>query len=131
MTGPANSAALTYPSAPPLELPLEELLARVGGERELLMTLVEIQKSESPRALEDIRGFLHAGDGARLERAAHRLVGSLIVFGADEAADAARSLERLGREGRLAEAQAEFTRLTVEVQRLLAALDRIVDPTRT
>jgi HPt (histidine-containing phosphotransfer) domain-containing protein len=130
MTGPASPAAPTFP-VPPLELPLGELLARLGGERELLVTLAEIQKAESPRALQEIEGFLHAGDAQRLERAAHRLVGSLIVFGADEAAEAARSLERLSRERHLADAPRQFARLSFEIQRVLAALDRVLYPTRS
>jgi hypothetical protein len=52
------------------------------------------------------------------------------VFGADEAADAARSVERLGRDGRLPEARVAFPRLAFELQRLLAALDRVLAPTR-
>jgi len=123
-----SSKGLAVPQAPSqaVELPLDELLERVGGDRRLLATLVEIQKLESPRALREIRQVLLGGDAVRLERAAHRLAGSLVVFGAAEATDAARLLERLGREGRIGDARQHLPTLELEVQRVLAALERLL-----
>jgi HPt (histidine-containing phosphotransfer) domain-containing protein len=90
-----------------------------------------MQTAETPRALKEIRELLDGGDAASVEHAAHRLVGSLIVFGADDAVIAARSLEQCSREGRLAEARTELPRLEYELQRFLAALDRVLQTPHT
>lgn len=126
MTGAESSAAHSV-VRPPLELPLDELLERVGGDRELLATLAEMQKAETPRAMEEIRAFADNGDAEGLERSAHRLVGSLVIFAATEAVEAARALEHLARSRNLANADRQVAALEIEVQRVQAALDRIID----
>jgi HPt (histidine-containing phosphotransfer) domain-containing protein len=130
MTGSDSPAAHAL-QTPPLELPLHELLERLGGEHELLVTLAQMQVAEAPRSLQEIRTYLESGDASAVERAAHRLVGSLIVFGADEAVAAARAVEHFGREGNVAEARERFPRLEFEVQRVTAALDRVAHTSQT
>ena len=130
MTGAESSAAYSV-VIPPLDLPLDDLLERVGGDRELLATLAEMQKGETPRAMQEIRAFADSGDAEGLERAAHRLVGSLVVFSATEAVEAARALEHLARDRNLAGADRHVAALAIEVQRFQAALDRILDTPRS
>lgn len=107
---------------PPLELAVDDILARVGGQRELLATLAGLQSNESRRAVREIAAFLSEGDTAHVERVAHRLVGSLLIFGADAAVAAARQLEREARDGQLAGAREWLARLSLELERLDAAL---------
>ena len=127
----SNSSAAPTLHTPPLELPLDDLLERLGGEQEMLQTLAQMQLEESPRALEEIRGLLNGSDAQQVERAAHKLVGSLLVFGADEAVAAARSVEHSGRDGKLADARGQFPQLEREVHRVIAALDRVVNTSHT
>ena len=107
MTGAETSAAHSKDPRP-LDLPLDDLLERVGGDRELLTTLAELQKAEAPGALQEIRQFVERADAEGLERATHRLVGSLVVFSATEAVEAARTLEHLARSRTLVDADRQF-----------------------
>jgi len=100
------------------------VVSRVGGDRALLAKLIDMFRDESPRALREIREAVEHQDGARLERAAHKLRGSLITFGADLAAQAALALETSAREGRLGGLAPHADKLEREIQRLIAAFDQ-------
>jgi HPt (histidine-containing phosphotransfer) domain-containing protein len=128
--GAHRSAAHTLHESP-LELPLDELLERLGGEQEMLLTLAQMLVDEAPRALTEMREWLDRGDGGQLERTAHRLVGTLLAFGAEDAVAVARSVELLGRDRKLADARGLFPQLQREVQRVVAALDRVIRTSRT
>jgi HPt (histidine-containing phosphotransfer) domain-containing protein len=58
-----------------------------------------------------------------VNRTAHRLKGSILTFGAEHAATLALSLEEAGRNGALANAQADLARLAQAVARLRTALE--------
>jgi HPt (histidine-containing phosphotransfer) domain-containing protein len=107
------------------------LLERVGGDRELLATLAELQQAEAPGVLQEMRHLLESADAEGLEKAAHRFVGSLVVFSATEAVEATRVLEQLARQQALGGAGRQFAVLEHEVQRLVAALDRILETLRS
>jgi two-component system, sensor histidine kinase and response regulator len=102
----------------------DDVLARVSGDRQLLAELVEVFTQETPRALLEIRRSVDNNDPSRLERAAHRLRGSIMAFGADLAAQAALALEALGRGGVLTGAEGHVMNLEREVHRLIHALGR-------
>jgi HPt (histidine-containing phosphotransfer) domain-containing protein len=125
MTGAEASAS--HSEHRPVNLPFDELLERVGGDRELLATLVELQRADAPGALQEMRQFIETADAEGLERAAHRFVGSLVVFSATAAVEAARALEHLARSRSWLGADRQFAALEIEVQRLITALDRILD----
>jgi len=86
-------------------------LARVDGDRELLAELVQIVRAESPRVLSEIRRCVDAGDPAGLERAAHRLRGSIGVFGARSVLQAALELETMARNQMLMDAAPKLAEL--------------------
>jgi hypothetical protein len=52
-----------------------QVLARVGGDRELLAEISKLFVEDAPRHLERIRAALDARDGDALRRAAHGLQG--------------------------------------------------------
>jgi two-component system, sensor histidine kinase and response regulator len=79
-------------------------LARVGGDLELLKEIAALFLDEYPRALDDMRKALAAGDAKLLENAAHGLKGSVANFCAPAAEDAAFQLEKLGRAQKLDQA---------------------------
>jgi HPt (histidine-containing phosphotransfer) domain-containing protein len=130
MTG-ADASAAHSAIRGPVNLSFDELLERVGGDRELLATLAELQMAEAPGALQEIRRFADSGDAEGLERAAHRLVGSLVVFSATEAVEAARALEVLARTRTWAGADRRLADLETEVQRLMRALDAMLETLRS
>jgi HPt (histidine-containing phosphotransfer) domain-containing protein len=100
-----------------------EVLARVGGDRELLAEISRLFVDDAPRHLEKIRQALTAQDGEALRRAAHGLKGAAANFDAEGVVDAARELEEVGRAGTFdAAADAAWTTLSLETDRLISVL---------
>ncbi len=65
-----------------LELDEAEILARLGGDRPLLAELCELSLAEMPRMIEPLAEAVRIGDANAVHRSAHRLKGSLSLFGA-------------------------------------------------
>ena len=110
------------PSTPITGLPIdrEDVLARVEGDRDLLVELVEIFRAEYPRILSSLRRAIASGDAKGVQEAAHALKGTVGNFGAHAAAEAARALEVMGEQDALAGAAAGVERL----EGALAGLER-------
>ena len=109
--------------APLAAFDVEALLAQVEGDRELLTELVDLFILESPAALAEIRRSVEAADAPAVERAAHKLRGSVRNFGGHAAGEAALRLETLGRKGDLGGAGACVSSLEREVHRLVAEMN--------
>jgi signal transduction histidine kinase/DNA-binding response OmpR family regulator len=111
-------------SAPQVEaatIPLE-VLARVGGDRELLAEISRLFVDDAPVHLQKIRQALDASDGEALRRAAHGLKGAAANFDATAVVSAARELEEIGRTGRFDTAEALWQSLSTETDRLVVVL---------
>ncbi len=100
------------------------VLARVGGDRDLLAEISRLFVQDAPRHLERIRQALDARDGESLQRAAHGLKGAAANFDAEGVVSAARALEDIGRTG-------EFDADDAAWRSLTAATDRLVNVLRT
>jgi len=74
-----------------------QVLARVGGDRELLAESSRLFVDDAPRHLDRIRLALDQRDGEALRRAAHGLKGAAANFDAEGVVAAARTLEDIGR----------------------------------
>ena len=74
-----------------------QVLARVGGDRELLAEISRLFVDDAPRHLDRIRQALDVRDGEALRRAAHGLKGAAANFDAEGVVAAARTLEEIGR----------------------------------
>jgi two-component system sensor histidine kinase/response regulator len=112
--------AVHMPSLPVVDR--EALLERVEGDTELLADLVELFVQECPERLAAIRLAMEGHDPAALKRAAHQFKGTLALFGAPAAVEAARQLEHIGRDGGLDRAGEILAVLQAETQRVLAEL---------
>jgi CheY-like chemotaxis protein len=99
-----------------------EVWQRVQGDHEILQELVGLFLEEGPRLMCDIREALSLCDGPALTLAAHTLKGSAGVFAGHAAAEAARRLERIGRDGEWARAEEAWAVLQREIARLTPAL---------
>jgi CheY-like chemotaxis protein len=110
---------------PPLDP--EDILARVEGDRELLGEIIGIFRAEAPHMLNDLERQLDAQDAQGVARVAHTLRGSVASFGARQAAQAAHTLELMGRDGELGPARTQFVRLRREVRRLDLALTELAE----
>ena len=99
-----------------------EVLARVGGDRELLAEISRLFVDDAPRHLENIRQALDARDGEALRRAAHGLKGAAANFDAEGVVSAARTLEEIGRTGKFDPQEVAWHMLTTEIDRLISIL---------
>jgi signal transduction histidine kinase/CheY-like chemotaxis protein/HPt (histidine-containing phosphotransfer) domain-containing protein len=109
-------AALEFISMP------SEVLARVGGDRELLAEISRLFIDDAPRHLASIREALDARNGESLRRAAHGLKGAAANFDADGVVSAARALEEIGRTAEFTAQDAAWQTLTEQTERLINLL---------
>ncbi|HEY6391795.1 MAG TPA: Hpt domain-containing protein [Bryobacteraceae bacterium] len=100
-------------------------LTRVGGDAELLCEVIGLFLDDYPHSLEKIRAAVNAGDSSAVEQHAHSLKGSVSIFGAKEALEAAFSLEKQGRSGNLTEAPDGLKRLEQALADLKPELEAI------
>jgi PAS domain S-box-containing protein len=108
---------------------MEDVLARVQGDRSLLIELAEILRAEIPGALAEIRHCVATGDSAGLERAAHGFRGACGNFGAGGAVRAAHALELMGRRGSNEDVDARIADLERETRGLQEALLSVSEDT--
>jgi HPt (histidine-containing phosphotransfer) domain-containing protein len=106
-----------------LNLDREVALARVGGDAELLREVAALFLADYPRVLEELRDAVARNDSQALERTAHGLKGSVSTFGAQQAMDAARKLETLGRAQRFDEVRQVLTTLELALAALRPELE--------
>ena len=102
---------------------LNAALDSLEGDRELLRRITQLFLVQSPQLLEAIREALLRGDAEAVERAAHKLRGSVSNFFAMKTHNAALRLEQMGRDKDLtggAEAQAHLESVLRELQGALA-----------
>jgi HPt (histidine-containing phosphotransfer) domain-containing protein len=100
----------------------EGALGRLGGDEELFGELVQFFLEDTPGLLNLLRSGLQDNDWAPVERAAHGLKGLASNFGATRAVEAARSVERLGRDRNLPAAAEALPALEREIELLQQAL---------
>jgi CheY-like chemotaxis protein/HPt (histidine-containing phosphotransfer) domain-containing protein len=125
LEGPAR------PAPPPALAPvkeafnMQEALARVDGDRELLGEMAALFLEEYPRFLAQIQEAISKKDSSALSYAAHTLKGSVGNFAANAAFDAAFILERIGRQGDLTQAPAALAQLETTLTQLMPALTKL------
>jgi CheY-like chemotaxis protein len=97
-------------------------LARVGGDVALLKEMVVLFLNELPTLLTNLRYAVTGADAKAIERAAHKLKGSVGNFAAHPAFEATGKLEALGRDGSLSTVGPIFADVEIEIQRLKSAM---------
>ena len=97
-------------------------LNRLDGNAKLLSELVTTFRADCPVLLSEIDASIRENQAEELCLAAHTLKSILLFFEATNASDAALRLETMGRTRELAGASEVFSRLAVEVERLLESL---------
>jgi two-component system sensor histidine kinase/response regulator len=99
-----------------------EALARVDGDIELMASLIDIFFTESVAMMEAIRDAVANHDTSKLEKAAHRLKGSVSIFGAQKVSATAFELEKMGRAEDLTQADGMLGQLEQQIAGLRPAL---------
>jgi CheY-like chemotaxis protein/HPt (histidine-containing phosphotransfer) domain-containing protein len=123
-----HMAAGQPPAEPDLPPPSElsdHVLARVGGDRQLLAEISKLFVDDAPRHLEKIREAIEQRDGESLRRAAHGLKGAAANFEADGVVSAARTLEEIGRTATFDRHEDAWRALNIETERLVSTLTRV------
>ena len=125
---PAAARAATVPpasAAPPFDP--GTLLARLGGDEELMREVIAMFIADARGMVDAVRKASSQGDAKKIEGSAHTLKGCLGELCAATAQGLARDLELAGREGRPADAAARFDALEAAVTELLAALEAFMN----
>ena len=94
------------------------LLLQEYGDEGLVRDLARLLVETTPAQVDAVRSAVGTGDGAALRAAAHKLRGSIVVFGVPGAVETARKLEAMGAAGDLAGAEALSRALAADVQSL-------------
>jgi two-component system sensor histidine kinase/response regulator len=102
---------------------LDRALARVSGDRDLLVELIVIFETECPKLLGAIRSAVERGDASALEMNAHGLKGACSTFSAGPSTDRARELEMMGRNKQMDGSREMLGRLEKEIHSLLAEFE--------
>jgi signal transduction histidine kinase/CheY-like chemotaxis protein len=102
------------------------LLARFGGDAELLYEIIELFRQDAPQRVKEARKALTAGDTACLSRTVHTLKGAIANFGPSPALDAAAHLDAQVRSANLTDAAALLDQLDNALTSLTRTLDEIL-----
>ncbi|MEW6266109.1 MAG: PAS domain S-box protein [Thermodesulfobacteriota bacterium] len=94
------------------------LMARVGGDTELIKQMTTLFLEELTVRLDEIRRALAAGDASALGRAAHSLKGSISYFSSPGASEAVQTLVRQAKAGDLTNAGEVLLALEMEAEGL-------------
>jgi len=110
------------PDPGPTSFDLDEARRQVGDDEVILREVIGLFIEDNPKREEDLRRALERRDAELLERAAHTIKGSCVIFGAAAARDAAHDLELLGRAVDFEKAADAIVRLAKETERLTVDL---------
>jgi HPt (histidine-containing phosphotransfer) domain-containing protein len=100
-------------------------LAQMDGDAQLLAEMAGLLLQDCPKQLSAIRTAVANEDSKLVERAAHKLKGSLGIFGAKEGFEAALCLETMAGGGDLTRAQETLEVLEEALKRLTPVLEGI------
>lgn len=101
-------------------------MAGLGDDRELFNELAAIFIENSAKQMADIKDAIVQGGSKALEKSSHAIKGSIGIFCAKLAFDAALKLEIMGRENNLADAAKVYSLLEREIARLTLLLKRLI-----
>jgi signal transduction histidine kinase/DNA-binding response OmpR family regulator len=116
------ASAMASSAEPDDSLLTSQVLARVGGDRELLAEISRLFVDDAPQHLQRIRAALDARDSEALRRAAHSLKGAAANFDAEGVVSVARTFELMGRDGKFDGDEGLWKELSIETERLISVL---------
>ena len=104
---------------------LTMLLDLLGGEKALMVELIDSFLEEAPLLLARLSQAAQEGDAAGVRMAAHTLKSSSNDFGATELARMCQELEDIGKDGLLIDTTSKVAAVELEYDRVKSALDEI------
>lgn len=95
---------------------------RMPGQPDPVLEILEMYREDGASVVKWIADAHEAGDADQLRRAAHRLKGASANVGATELAGVLTRLEKMARDGRLAETDSDVARVPELFERSVEAL---------
>jgi HPt (histidine-containing phosphotransfer) domain-containing protein len=109
---------------------LQELLARVDNDRELLFELLSIFKEEFPRYIKSLENAVVRNNVAEVANVSHTLKGMLSNLAVVKASASAAHLEQLARAGETASLRDAYAAFTRDVHGLLPEMETYMTEAR-
>ena len=106
---------------------LDSLIARTGGDSELILEMIRMFQKEAPRLYGQVITAIQNNDAVSLRSAAHALKGSVANFSANPAMNAAAVLEESGKNGDMSNVSLSCSNLSYEIDRLQLELAEFVN----
>jgi CheY-like chemotaxis protein/HPt (histidine-containing phosphotransfer) domain-containing protein len=97
-------------------------LARVGGNREVLLGLIKVFYQDCNHLMNSLKKAIEHGDALEARTAAHTIKGMVAFFDAKEATKTAAQIEQAGGQGQLSGMSHLFDLLAIELSHIEAAL---------
>ncbi|CAK9099568.1 Sensor protein GacS [Durusdinium trenchii] len=104
----------------PVSIDYKASLARLGGDEDLFLELVQLFEEDAPSLLDDIDAGVAKREDEQVARAAHSLKGLASNFGAQAAIEAALEVETAGR-------SAEWNGIHAKVTSLRGAISQVTE----
>jgi two-component system, sensor histidine kinase and response regulator len=104
-----------------------DLLLRVGGDREFLAELVDLFRQDIPKKMQNMKTALQQQDAPEVRREAHSLRGTLANLAASPAAASAAEIENAAETGDLNKARAVLGRFEPQLARAIEELYAICE----
>ena len=114
---------MTTPAQPTI-FDKQQALARLGGLEDVLLDVMHLMTTESPKVYAEIGAAFTRRDPVGLKRSAHTLKGSVSLVGASDLVRRLNRVEACASTGAFDDAAEEFSEIDrqfAELQRLLAA----------
>lgn len=105
-----------------IKLDEAEILARLDDDCQLLADLCDLSLAELPRLIQSLAVEVKAGDANAMHRAAHRLKGSLSIFGAGPHIEDCIAMEELALKSDLSQTPGAMSRLERHLEAFSAAV---------
>ena len=107
------------------------LLSKLGGDKELLLEIIELFQREAPTLIDGLRAEAKNRDALAIARAAHVLKGSAANFGVNPLYELTRTIEHRARAGDLSSLDEHMAHLERTAQRFLQALEQMEGEVRS
>jgi two-component system sensor histidine kinase/response regulator len=102
----------------PVDFRDDRVLERMGGDQQLLNTIIEMHLKESPQLLQNAEEAIQSSDEESVTRNLHSLKGLVSNFDIEEFIARLQNAESMARDGRLSEVKHEIPALTNDLELL-------------
>lgn len=107
-----------------LDFDMSIITRNFDGDLEFFKEIFQIFLETYPNQIETIRRMILENNPESVEKAAHRLAGSLTNFNISEIKDTALKLEKMGKEKRLKDAEKQLLMLELQINEFIIYIER-------